>query len=223
MVERFKYHLVESFWLQEYPEYYEFFEMMSKLGDKYLILDNSEGIGHKVSDEVLLEYADKLMVQEVVIPDVNPVKSGDRDGAKKTLEAAVAFKDKVKGSRFKLMGVAHGCNIEEVARLLKFFKDDVVGFPNKAVIPRDFLMRYCDIPVERRHMLGASSYVELMRCKGLARSVDTNLACRAAASQSHIFTFRDSDSRIKFTPEMKIRPIGRVEAYLRYVEMALRE
>ena len=117
MVKEFKYHLVEAFWLQKYPKYYEFFEEMSKLDDKYLMLDNSEGIKHRISDEVLLEYADKLAVQEVVIPDVSPVKSKDRQGAMKTLEMAKAFKEKVKGSKFKLMGVAHGCDIEEVAKL----------------------------------------------------------------------------------------------------------
>jgi len=223
MVKGFKYHLVEAYWLQEYPKYYEFFEEMSKIGDKYLMLDNSEGIKHRVSDEVLLEYADKLAVQEVIIPDVSPIKSRDRNGAAKTLELARSFKEKAKGSKFKLMGVAHGCNIEEVARLLKFFKDDTVGFPNKAAIPREFLMRYCSIPKERRHMLGASSYMEIVRCKELARSVDTNLAVRAAASSSFIFTFNDRHTRIPFDMNMQIVPIGRVEAYIRYLQKAIAE
>lgn len=223
MVKEYKYHLVEAFWLQEYKQYYEFFEEMSKLDDKYLMLDNSEGIQHRISDEVLLEYADKLAVQEVIIPDVNPIKSRDRNGAAKTLEMAKAFKEEVKGSKFKLMGVAHGCNLEEVCKLLRFFKDDTVGFPSSAAIPREFLMRYCSIPKERRHMLGAKSYAEIIRCKELARSVDTNLAVRAAASSSFIFTFKDSNTRVPFDMGMSIVPVGRVEAYLRYLSKAISE
>ena len=223
MVKEYKYHLVEAYWLQKYPKYYEFFEEMSKLDGKYLMLDNSEGIQHRIDDEVLLEYADKLNVQEVIMPDVNPVKSKDKKGAAKTLEASQGFKDKVKGSKFKLMGVAHGCNLEEVCKLLRFFKDDTVGFPSSAAIPREFLMRYCNIPKERRHMLGAKSYAEIVRCKELARSVDTNLPVRAAASSSFIFTFKDSNTRIPFDMNMSIVPVGRVESYLRYLSKAISE
>ena len=223
LIKGYKYHLVEGYWLQKYPEYYEFFEEMSKMDDKYLMLDNSEGIQHKISNEELLEFADKLSVQEVVIPDTNPIKSRDRNGAAKTLEMAKVFKDEVKDSKFKLMGVAHGCNIEEVAKLLKFFKDDTVGFPSSAAIPREFLMRYCNIPKERRHMLGAKSYGEIIRCKELARSVDTNLPVRAAASSSFIFTFSDNNTRIPFDMNMQIAPLGRVEAYIRYLSKAISE
>ena len=115
------------------------------------------------------------------------------------------------------MGVAHGRNIEEVSTLLNFYKkhDLTVGFPNKAFIPREFVMRYCNISVEKRHMLGASNVLELERCKNLARSVDTNLPFRAAISQCHIMSYRDSSSS-KFIFE-RDRPAPRAEAYLRYL------
>ena len=95
ITKQFKYHLIEAYWLQKYPEYYEFFEDLSKMNDKYLILDNSEGIGNRVDDETILEFADKLNVQEVVLPDVSPIKSNDPEGAYKTLERSTKFKEAV--------------------------------------------------------------------------------------------------------------------------------
>ncbi|MCK4648408.1 hypothetical protein KAT51_02675, partial [bacterium] len=64
---------------------------------------------------------------------------------------------------------------------------------------------------------------EIIRCKELARSVDTNLAVRAAASSSFIFTFNDKNTRVPFRMDMQIVPLGRVEAYLRYLSKAIAE
>lgn len=217
LVREYKYHLVECYWLQKYPEYLKFFEELAATNNYHLILDNSEGIGQRVTDEVLLEYAKKLHAQEVVVPDVNPIKSNDIKGASKTLEMAKVFIEKTKGREFQLMGVAHGMNIEEVGVLLRFYEknDMVVGFPNKSTIPREFLLRYCRVPRNQRHLLGASSVVELERCKRLARSVDTNLPFRAATCNTHIFTYTDACAA-PLSVEANIVP-DRASAYLRYV------
>jgi len=218
LVREFKYHLVECHWLQKYEVYNKFFEELAATNEYHLILDNSEGIGHRVTDEVLLDFAKKLSVKEVVVPDVNPIKSNDIKGAIKTLEMAKVFIEKTKDRDFQLMGVAHGMNIEEVGVLLRFYEKNemVVGFPNKAAIPREFLLRYCRVPKSKRHLLGASSVIELERCKNLARSVDTNLPFRAATCNTHIFTYTDSCAAPLDIEKSVVIP-DRASAYLRYV------
>jgi len=222
LIRDFKYHLIESYWLVTYQKYREFYEELSKEDGHYLIIDNSEGIGHRVEDHVMMEWADRLCVQEAVIPDINPVKSGDLDGALKSLELAKHFKDENQNSKYTFMGVIHGRNLEEAARLLRYFKDDVCGFPNKSFIPREILMQYCNVPPERRHMLGASSVTELLRLstRRIARSVDTNMPFRGAASNCHFMAYTD-DRAPKFSPEMKIYR-ERASVFLMYLEKALR-
>lgn len=218
LVKEFKYHLVESHWLLEHPAYYSFYEELSKDPKKVLMLDNSEGIGHRVATDQLLELADELHVAELVSPDVNPIKSKDPAGALKTLALGKEFKDQVGTTKYKIVGAIQGRTIEEATKLLDFFKKDICAFPNRAYIPREFLMRYCEIPVERRHMFGASSVLELIRCKDLARSVDTNLPFRAANSRSFIFAYNDDDTHEKFRIDMEMQSKDKAEAYLKYVK-----
>lgn len=89
-------------------EAYRNYYIENKNNGKFKILDNSAfELGAGLSDELLMEWAEKINATEIIIPDIY----GDKD---KTLELMKSFLTKYPDCKYKLMAVPQGKDSTEL-------------------------------------------------------------------------------------------------------------
>lgn len=89
-------------------EYYRNYYLNNKDNGKYKILDNSAfELGESLDMDLLMEWAEKINANEIVIPD----SYGDKE---KTLKLMYEFLDKYPNCKFNLMAVPQGKNLKEL-------------------------------------------------------------------------------------------------------------
>ena len=134
-VELGRFHLVLSHLCLESSEYYEFYRKRSWSGD-IVILDNSYFEGKMVSEKELVKLGREISANVVVIPDRLIFKE-----AKEVAEGFVRICEE-ENVEFDLMGVCHGCDLDEFLKFYSYFSDSPglgwIGLPARADFLKDF-------------------------------------------------------------------------------------
>lgn len=185
--------------VQKYPEYAEMARNRDK--DCYLLLDNSiVELGESVTLKEILEAADKVQANEIILRDAYPFAKPTQQRIKEDIKY---LKDNNLVGKYKLMAVCHGTNREEFLDTFNFINSideiDVIGIPK-------VLSRWCgerkelaDIWMNTEkelHLLGSwNSLEELLNLpkevRLKVRSCDTCLPSLNVIQNKTIFENRD--------------------------------
>ncbi|MFW6121062.1 MAG: hypothetical protein ACOC80_09225 [Petrotogales bacterium] len=176
--EYYPYHMVIGPLLKDYPEYIDFYK------DKTTIIDNGEYEGMRCDIEQLLDIADKIDADEVVLPD----EIGNKQ---ETLELVNEVLPKVTTYDFDYMGVAQGNDVYEVIECAKklyyVLEVDIVALPvhvskmESGYRGRGAVMDFLDFEV---HFLGLYNPRELTFT--YPRSIDTSYPFKIAQSNMEL-------------------------------------
>lgn len=183
------------------PEYAEFMRSEHEEG-KFIMLDNSLiELGRAVTTEELLEAAELVCADEIIIPD-------SYKNAKETVERATKAMKEIKKSGYKncVMAVAHGKTLDEwawCAKQLIALNIDTLGIPKVMceVLGRQGRMM-CIRKLKRMFMSGEIKYIPTLHLLGIwddalevgeierrgelkVRSVDSVLAYKFASFGMH--------------------------------------
>jgi hypothetical protein len=104
-------------WLLKEKIYYDFYKKYKEIHPKsFYILDNGAAEDKLMSNKQLIEMADYIKANEIVLPDVYG------DGVK-TIDLVTEFIDENcdRSFDYKLMGVLQGQNKEEILKCLEFY------------------------------------------------------------------------------------------------------
>ena len=190
---------------EEYRNHYlKLSEKKDKLNTKYyFILDNSAyEMGESMNAELLLEWAEKLNVDEIIIPDVYK-------NMNKTLEYFYKYSKDERFLKYKLMGVPQGSNEQEytfcLMSMLAEDKVKVIGL-NK-IKKRDLslikTMKQIErIPIYKNkefHMLGTNNLFEwgLMREIPEIRSADSRVLAKMITGVDDIWEEELNKTQLK--------------------------
>lgn len=152
-------HMFLTHLVEKYPMY----ENVARDVRGYKILDNSLiELGGSVNLERVLDAADKIHADEIILPDVFQ----DGPATVKAVKEALQYLSKIWPNRnwpYKLMAVAQGCDVEEwldcYKALVAMPDVDVIGIPKVCakMHPQGrpfFLNELCDLLSKPHHLLG---------------------------------------------------------------------
>lgn len=151
--------------VKQYPELWSFYK------GKKTIIDNGEFEGCRCDIHELLDIAQKINANEVVLPD----KMGDPEQTAHLISDALPL---VRSKGFRTMGVAHGSNIYEVAKSAKRLKYglevDTVAIPRYVAQMDGYTgrMQVSQLLPFNTHYLGLVNPFELSCVQ--PRSIDTS-------------------------------------------------
>lgn len=175
-------------------EHYREYHLKQKDSTKYKILDNSAfELGAGLDDELLLEWAVKLNVNEIIIPDVY----GDKE---KTLVLMREFFSKHPECPFKLQVVPQGKNQEELFdcyhQMINHVKVDVIGI-NK-LWNRKALKNTLSRTIKPIHLLGVNSISEWFYDYGdlNIRSADSRVLSKIVLGTEDIWECEVGDEQL---------------------------
>lgn len=194
LIKDFNYHLALAHVAIESTEYCKFYSSLKS--PAYVILDNGAfELGEPLSADRLLEMAEYVGADEVVLPDV----LGDVNATlKKTVEAYSILQ--AHSPNLQLMGVLQGKNVEEFDECLLAYSDlyiDVIGISSYILLTqseqsselRTWIRESLAVANKSIHILGMGVSVERMReivtTTGLRiRGVDSSAPAKAALADS---------------------------------------